>query len=49
MNKGNITPQKVNNSTVTNDSDIDEILDKKLKRMIIRMVNEVEEDMNKHE
>jgi hypothetical protein len=36
MNKGNITPQKVNNSTVTdsNGSKVDEILEKGFQRII---------------
>jgi hypothetical protein len=48
--QGNIISQKVNNSTTmdSNDSEVDEIPDKELKRIITRMINEIEEDTCNH-
>jgi hypothetical protein len=47
--QGNMTPPRVNNSTVrdTNDSEVDESLDKEFKRMIIIMIKESKETMSK--
>jgi hypothetical protein len=44
-----MTPQKVNNFTIVdaNNSEVNEI-PKDLKRMIIRILNEIKEDMTKH-
>jgi hypothetical protein len=45
----NMTPLRVNNSIINNcnDSEVDEISDKEFKR-ILRMINEITEDMNKY-
>jgi hypothetical protein len=42
--------KKRNNPTITfsNDSEVDEMSDKKFKRMIIRMINEFKENTNKY-
>jgi hypothetical protein len=49
MKRKIMTPSNVNNSTIMDNSDneMDEIPDKELKPMIIRMSNEIKEDINK--
>jgi hypothetical protein len=44
----NITPPNFNNPIVTDtkDSEVSEIPEKELKRMIIRMTNEIKQDVN---
>jgi hypothetical protein len=45
----NITFPKLNNFTSanTNNNEVEEILDEEFKTMIIRMINEIKEDINK--
>jgi hypothetical protein len=47
--QGNTTPLKLSNSTIMdfNNSEVNKISDKEFKRMIIKMINEIKEDMNK--
>jgi hypothetical protein len=44
-----MTPPKVNSTTKTdmNNSEVNEVWDIELKRMIIRMIKDIKEDMNK--
>jgi hypothetical protein len=48
--QGNMTPQKIDNHTTKdlNDSEGDEILSFKLKRIMIIMINEMKKEMYKH-
>jgi hypothetical protein len=48
--KVNMTPPKVINFTLTdfNDNEVNEIVDKKFRKMIIRAINKFKEDTNKH-
>jgi Txe/YoeB family toxin of Txe-Axe toxin-antitoxin module len=45
-----MSPPKFNNSTIKdlNDSKVDEISNNELKRAIIRIINEIKEDIYKH-
>jgi hypothetical protein len=45
--QSNMSPPEVNNSTIRdlNDSEMDEILNNKLKRTMLRMTNEIKEHM----
>jgi hypothetical protein len=47
--EGDITPPKVNPTIIdTKENEVNEILDKEFKRMIIRMINKFKDDMEKH-
>jgi hypothetical protein len=47
--EGNMILQKINNHWVSdlNDNEVDKISNNELKRMMIRMINEIKEDMYK--